>query len=149
MVKSEPESYSIDRFEREKIAVWDGVRNFEARNNLVKMRVGDAVLFYQSVTEVGIVALARVKKQAYPDAAQFDRNSQYYDRRASSNKPLWFSPELRFVKRLDRLVSLKELKSEKRLSQMSLLKKGSRLSVHQLSETEFQIMLELAKRPLE
>ena len=145
LVKSEPSAYSIDTFEREKIAVWDGVRNFEARNNLQQMQRGDAVLFYQSVTDVGIAGLAKVFKRAYPDPSQFDPQSPYYDRRASLQKPLWFSPELQFVKKLARVVSLRELKAERRLSDMRLIEKGSRLSVHKLSKSEFELMMKLAE----
>lgn len=147
LVKSEPQAYSVERFERERIAIWDGVRNFEARNNLVKMKVGDYVLFYQSVSDIGVSAIATVKKLAYPDRSQFDSQSQYYDRRATQAKPLWFSPELMFVKRLPRLVSLKELKTERRLANMALLKKGSRLSVHPIAASDFKLIVALANKP--
>lgn len=147
LVKSEPETYSIERFERERTAVWDGVRNFEARNNLVKMKVGDRVLFYQSGKETGVAGIGKVKKLAYADPSQFDSKSEYFDRRASSDKPLWFCPEIQFVKRLPRLVSLKEIKSERRLAKMGLLKKGSRLSVHQISNSEFDVIVGMAEKP--
>ena len=145
IVKSDTADYSIEMFRNDKVAIWDGVRNFQARNYLMAMEPGDQVLFYQSVTEpVGVAGLAEVRKKAMPDPTQFDRKSKYYDMRATTEKPVWFCPELVFKKEFPRVIGLAELRAVKGLTETVLLKRGNRLSVMPLSDREYKLIMGLA-----
>lgn len=146
LVKSEPSVCSIDSLEKGKVTLWDGVRNYQARNFLREMKLGEKVLFYHSSEDpVGVAGIAKVVKTAYPDPTQFDPKSDYYDAGSKKDNPRWWCPDLGFEKKFGRLVTLAELRENKKLSKMSLLQKGSRLSVHQMSEDEFDIIVEMAK----
>lgn len=145
LVKSEPDVYSIDDLAREKTTPWDGVRNYQARNYLKQMAVGDSVLYYHSSSdEIGIVGLARVSKTAYADATQFDSKSEYFDPKATKEEPRWFSPEITFVKKFKARLPLAALKAQKTLKDMVLLQRGSRLSVQPITEKEFTVIAGLA-----
>ncbi|NMC62809.1 MAG: EVE domain-containing protein [SAR324 cluster bacterium] len=138
LVKSDTADYSIDDFRKDKKTLWEGVRNYQARNFLVEMQIGDKVLFYQSVTEpIGVAGVGMVKKKAIADPTQFDKKSKYYDSSASKEKPRWFCPELLFKKQFKTVISLKSLRRRKRLNKMMLLKRGNRLSVMPVTEAEF------------
>jgi predicted RNA-binding protein with PUA-like domain len=145
LVKSEPSTYSIDNLKKDQITRWDSIRNYQARNFLKQMNMGDSVLFYHSSSEPsGVAGLARVAKTAYPDPTQFDKKSDYYDPKASAAAPRWFSPDLRFVKKFSHFVSIAELRKTGALKNMELLQRGSRLSVQALTEKEFETILSLA-----
>lgn len=149
LVKSESSVYSIDRLKRDGITAWDGVRNYQARNNLKAMKRGDQVLFYHSSNEpLGIVGLATVVREAYPDELQFDRKSDYYDPKATQDKPTWFSPDLKFAGKFSAPLELARLRADRRLAGMALLQKGSRLSVQPVSDKHLNYILEMAG-PLE
>jgi len=138
LVKSDTADYSIDDFRTDKKTLWEGVRNYQARNFLMDMQIGDKVLFYQSVTEpIGIAGLCVVKKKAIADPTQFDKKSRYYDSSASKEKPRWFCPELLFKKQFKTVIGLKSLRGRKSLSKMALLKRGNRLSVMPVTKGEF------------
>lgn len=144
LVKSEPDVYSIDVFAKDKTTLWDCVRNYQARNFLREMQVGDSVLFYHSNADPGgIVGLATVKTLAKAEAIQFDPSSEYYDPKATPEKPRWFAPELKFASKFKRNLSLKELRGVKSLQKMELLRQGSRLSVQKISPSEFETILGL------
>ncbi|GAC1555615.1 MAG: EVE domain-containing protein [Vulcanimicrobiaceae bacterium] len=147
--KSEPDSYGFDRLEREGRTEWSGVRNFQARNIMKEMRVGDLGFFYHSSTkEPGIAGIARVVREAYPDFTARDPASPYFDRRATADKPIWEMVDVAFERRLPRFVSLAELRKVPDLdATMVLLRRGSRLSVQPVSAREWGIVLELAERP--
>ncbi len=146
LVKSEPGTYSIDDLRGEQMTLWEGVRNYQARNFLKDMRVGDEVLFYHSSCgECGVVGLARVRRKAEPDASQFDRKSDYFDARATKEKPLWYAPMLEFVAAFKQPVSLAVLKKERALKDMALLQRGSRLSVHPVTDKQFGAIVSLAE----
>lgn len=145
LVKSEPSEFSFADLTREKRTLWTGVRNFQARNFLREMAQGDQVLFYHSNCNPPLVAgLAVVTKAAGPDPSQFDRNAKYYDSRSTEEKPLWFSPEIGYQRALKN-VTLEQLKNCTALKGLSLLQKGSRLSVHKLSQEHFEVIIKLAK----
>lgn len=147
LVKTEPSTYSIERFEKEKTTLWDCVRNYQARNFLKEMTPGDKVLVYHSQSEpVGVVGVARVAARAEPDPTQFDPKSDYFDEAAMKDAPRWFAPRLKFVERFGGTVPLAALKKQKGLAKMELLKRGSRLSVQPVSPDEFDIVLGLAAR---
>jgi predicted RNA-binding protein with PUA-like domain len=138
LMKSEPETFSLEQLRRDKTTLWTGVRNYQARNFMKEMSVGDEVLFYHSNAEPsGVAGLARVSKTAVPDPTQFDKKSEYYDPKASPEKPIWFCVEIKYIKSFQRLLSLADLREEKSVSTMLVLKKGQRLSVQPVTEKEF------------
>jgi predicted RNA-binding protein with PUA-like domain len=142
LVKSEPEVYSIDHLAKDKTTAWGGVRNYQARNYLRQMALKENVLFYHSNADpTGIAGLAQVAKTAYPDPEQFNPRSEYFDEKATKDQPRWFCPDLKFVKKFPRLLTLEELRAEKSLKDMLLLKRGSRLSVQPVSEKEFTTII--------
>lgn len=131
LMKSEPDTYPFEQLEKEGRTMWDGVRNYQARNYMRDdMRVGDEVLFYHSSTKVpGVVGVARVASEPYPDPTQFDESSDYYDPKATEAEPRWYLVDIEPEERLARLVSLQEMKDDPALEGMLLLKRGNRLSV--------------------
>jgi predicted RNA-binding protein with PUA-like domain len=145
LVKSELDTYSIDDLKRDKKTFWSGVRNYQARNFLRSMKLGDQVLYYHSVTPpIGIVGLAKVVTTAYPDPTQFDPQSEYYEPKATKDAPRWFCPDLAYVKKFNEILSLDFLREQRALTSMVLLKKGSRLSVQPVTEREFNCIMTLA-----
>jgi predicted RNA-binding protein with PUA-like domain len=146
LMKSEPDVYSIDQLHKDNSTWWDGVRNYQARNFMMKdMQVGDEVLFYHSNAEPpGVAGLGRISKIAAPDKSQFDRKSDYFDPKATPEKPIWFCVEVSFVKKLPHLVSLADLRSNESLKDMLVLQKGSRLSVQPVDGKHFDIVKEMA-----
>jgi predicted RNA-binding protein with PUA-like domain len=148
LMKSEPDVYSIDDFARDRTTHWDGVRNFKARNYMRSMALGDGVFFYHSNADPkAIVGIARVSKLAYPDATQFDKKSDYYEPKATKEKPYWYMVEIEFLRKLAEPQSLEKLREVKELSGMALLKKGQRLSVQPVTEAEWKTICSLAGVP--
>ena len=145
LVKSEPESYSIDDLRRDRRTAWTGVRNYQARNLMRdRMRVGDPVLFYHSSTEPpGVVGLARVASPPYPDATARDPNSEYYDEKATEEEPRWFLVDIEFVEAFPRMVTLAEIRDDAALAGMPLVNR-SRLSVQPVERAEFERIRRLA-----
>ncbi|MDX1515797.1 MAG: EVE domain-containing protein [Woeseiaceae bacterium] len=143
MIKSEPDAYSIDDLERDGREMWDGIRNYQARNLMRDdMAVGDDVLFYHSSCKVpGVVGLARVASEAYPDPTQFDENSKYFDPKASRDEPRWVLVDIEFVRKLERVITLAELKDNPALDGMLLLRRGNRLSVMPVDEAHWHAVL--------
>ena len=129
LVKSEPDTYSWDDLVKDKKTVWDGVRNFQARNNLKSMKKGDSVLFYHSNEGKEIVGIAKVAKEGYPEPK--DNN--------------WVAVDLAPDKKLKNPVTLAQIKADKRLSNMVLVK-ASRLSVQPVKAEEFDIILALSEK---
>lgn len=131
LVKSEPDVYGWDQLCKDKKTTWDGVRNFAARNHLKAMKKGDEVFFYHSNEGTAIVGIAKITKEYYADA--------------SSEENKWFVVDLKPVKALKNPVTLAQVKADKRLSGMTLVRLG-RLSVQPVTEAEWKIVLELAER---
>lgn len=140
LMKSEPDVYSIDQLKKDSTTLWSGVRNYQARNFMMKdMALGDWVLFYHSNAEPpGVAGLAQVSRLALPDPTQFDKKSEYFDPKASKEKPSWFCVEVKYVSKFKNLVSLDDLRNEKSLASMLVLKKGQRLSIQPVTEVEFE-----------
>ena len=142
LMKSEPDTFSFqDLKDRPKqIEPWDGVRNYQARNFMRDaMSVGDGVLFYHSNTKPpGIVGLAEVASQAYPDPTAFDKQSKYYDEKSDPNNPRWFLVDVAYKKDFKHQVSLEAMKAMPELAEMKVLQKGNRLSITPVSEQEFK-----------
>lgn len=146
LVKTEPSECGIDDFARqpEGVIPWDGVRNYQARNFLAKMQVGDLVFIYHSSCKrIGIAGIVRVVKCAYPDPSQFNPESPYYDPKSTAEKPRWQAVDLQFERKLPALISLDTLKAIPELSELPLVRKGSRLSVMPVSDAEWQQILHL------
>ena len=146
LMKSEPTSFSFEALAKSKNATnhWDGVRNYQARNYMREMRVGDKVLFYHSnCDQPGVVGLAEVARAAYPDHTQFERGNIHYDPKATREKPIWDMVDLRAIKPLRKPVPLDVLRQTKGLEKMVLLRRGSRLSVQPVSPNEWKIIVKL------
>lgn len=145
LVKSEPSVYSIDDFKRDGATIWHGVRNYQARNNLRAMKQGEEVIFYHSIDDPhGVAGIAQVKKEASPDPTQFDKKSEYFDEKSTKENPRWWAPDLKFVRKFSRVISLKELKEIPALKNMVLLTKGSRLSVQPVTDSEYKAIVRVA-----
>lgn len=124
---------------------WNGVRNYQARNHLRAMQVGDRCFFHHSgANPPGIVGICEVVREAYPDASQFDPSSPYFDPKATPDAPRWFNPDMRFVERFPRLISLEELRGLPELEGMPLLSR-SRLSVQPVTDLQWKVIEELAR----
>ncbi len=144
LMKSEPDVYSIDDLERERSTYWEGVRNYSARNNMRRMAVGDLVLFYHSNAKPpGVVGVARVAREAYPDPHQWRPKSKYYDAKSSKENPRWSMVDVEFVEKLPAMVSLDTMKTAKGLEEMVVIKRG-RLSVQPVTAKQFEIVKRLA-----
>ncbi len=150
LVKSEPSVFSFDDLLAMpgRTTHWDGVRNYQARNTLRDgMKQGDQVFFYHSSTDpAAIVGIVEVVKEAYPDPSAFDPKDSHFDPKSKREAPTWFVVDLKAVKPLERAVSLTELRSVKGLEKMTLLQKGSRLSVQPVSAGEWKIITALSSK---
>ncbi len=146
LMKSEPGTYSIDDLERDGETMWDGVRNYQARNFMRDdMREGDGVLFYHSnASPPGVVGVAEVSREGYPDPTAQDPDSNYYDEKATEEDPRWYMVDIRFVRKLPRQVPLAELKADPALDDMVVTGR-SRLSVQPVEEEHFEHVLEMAE----
>ena len=145
LMKSEPTVYGIEDLRKDATTCWDGVRNFKARNYMKEMQVGDGVFFYHSnANPKAIVGIARVSKEAYPDHTQYDKKSNYYEARATKDKPYWFMVDIEFVTKLDQTLSLETLRQVPELEGMALLKRGQRLSVQQVTPEEWKTICKMA-----
>ncbi|MBI2311606.1 MAG: EVE domain-containing protein [Betaproteobacteria bacterium] len=146
LMKSEPSLFGIDNLAQApgKTTAWWGVRNYQARNFMRDdMRVGDRAFFYHSsCDEPGIAGIVEVAKLAYPDRTQFDKQSEYYDPKATPQNPRWFNVDVKLVKKT-RLVSIDELRRHRELSGMQVLRKGNRLSITPVSAREWKFILDL------
>jgi len=149
LMKSEPSSFSIDDLcaAPRQTTYWDGVRNYQARNFMRDMAIGDHVLFYHSnANPPGIVGIAKVVKTAYPDPTQFDKKDSHYDPDSERSRPRWDMVEIKLVRKLSHPMTLDYLKKEHKLKGMVLLQKGSRLSVQPVTPQEWTHILTLEKR---
>ena len=129
LVKSEPSAYSWEQLEKDKQTDWTGVRNYAARNHLKSMKKGDEVFFYHSNEGLEIVGIAKVSKEAYRDP--------------TTDEPAWVAVELKPYKKIKKSVSMEEIKKDKRLKDMALVRIG-RLSVQPVTDKEWNVIMELA-----
>jgi predicted RNA-binding protein with PUA-like domain len=147
LMKSEPDCYSIMDLKREKVGSWTDVRNYQARNFLRAMKKGDGVLFYHSsCKEVGIVGLATVVKEAYPDPTQFKLSEDGYDPKSTTDNPRWSAVDVKFVKEFKTTLTLSELKADTEFAGMEVTKQGSRLSVHPVTEAHYNRVIAIAAK---
>jgi predicted RNA-binding protein with PUA-like domain len=145
LMKSEPDECSIDDVLAApgRKTAWSGVRNYQARNFMRdRMKVGDGVLFYHSSCEVpGIAGIAEVASAPYPDASQFDKKSPYYDEQSKKDAPRWINVDVRALKKT-RLVPLSEIREQKALASMILLRPGNRLSITPVTAAQWRYITE-------
>ena len=148
LMKSEPEAFSIDDLAGapKQTTSWDGVRNYQARNFMRAMQAGDQVLYYHSnATPPAVVGIAEVVKGAYPDPTQFDTRGAHYDPSSALDQPRWDVVDIRFVRKFRVPLSLDMLRGQPRLKGMELLRKGSRLSVQPVRDTEWAEIIRLVQ----
>lgn len=144
-MKSEPDVYSIDHLERDGTESWDGVRNYQARNFMREMSVGDLAIFYHSNAKPpGAAGVCEIAREAYPDDSQFDEKSEYYDPKSKKEDPRWSMVDVSFVEKFEELVPLQGLKDDPKLEGMRVTQKGSRLSVQPVDKAHFQRVLKMA-----
>jgi len=149
LMKSEPDVFGIEHLKNmpQKREHWDGVRNYQARNMMRdEMKKGDLVFFYHSNCETpGIVGIMEVVKEGYPDFTAFDPDSKYYDPKSDPDNPRWFMVDVKYRRRLKRTITLQELKQDHSevLQGLSLLQKGSRLSIMPVSKPQWDYILGL------
>jgi predicted RNA-binding protein with PUA-like domain len=147
LMKSEPDVFSIDDLKNrpKQTEPWDGVRNYQARNMLRDdMKKVDLALFYHSSCEVpGIVGIMEIVKEGYPDPTAFNPKHKYYDPKSKPDKPTWYLVDVKFKRKLKRVIPLTELRDKKPLQNMRLLQKGNRLSVMPVTKKEWEYILSL------
>jgi len=149
LMKSEPDSFGIEHLMKmpKKTEHWDGVRNYQARNMMRdQMKKGDLVFFYHSnCAEPGIVGIAQVVREGYPDHTAFDPDAKYHDPKSDPDNPRWYMVDIRHKRKLKRTISLRELKqyADAELADFALLRKGNRLSIMPVSEDHWEFILGL------
>jgi len=149
LMKSEPDTFGIDDLAARpgQTEPWDGVRNYQARNMMRdEMRVGDSVFFYHSnCDQPGIVGVAEVASEAYPDHTAFDAEAKYYDPKSDPQNPRWFLVDLRYVRHLRRNITLAELKThaDTTLEGLPLVRRGNRLSIMPVTPSQWEFILAL------
>lgn len=146
LMKSEPDAFSIDDLKRVKTEPWDGIRNYQARNMMRDdMKKGDQMFFYHSnADEIGIVGIMKVVREAYPDHTAINPKAKYYDPKSSPENIRWQMVDVGFVKKFKRIITLDELRQhEKQLRDMTLLRKGNRLSIMPVTKQQWDYILTL------
>lgn len=148
LAKTEPGDYSIDDLERDGKTQWDGVRNYQARNHMRdRMKSGDLVLIYHSMTKpIGVYGVAEVAGPAHPDSTQFDKKNKYFDEKSTKEDPRWWCVDLRHVETFGRPVTRDEMKEEPGLADMTVLRRGMRLSVMPVEKAQFNLVRKMSKR---
>lgn len=150
LMKSEPEELSIRDLQRLRSAQWDGVRNYQARNFLRSMQVGDEFFFYHSsCPQPGVAGVGRISASAYPDPTALEPESPYFDSKACAAKNPWSAVAVEYRKVFKQVLGLGQLRGQSALSAMPLLQKGSRLSVMPVTEEQWQAVLALCEEESE
>lgn len=147
LMKSEPDEFGIDHLKSrpDQTEPWDGVRNYQARNMMRdQMQVGDLAFFYHSNTKPpGIVGIMEIVRTGLPDPTQFDPESDYYDPKSDPDSPRWYLVEVKFVRKLSRMITLDELKSHLELAELAVVRRGNRLSINPVGKAEWDFILSL------
>ncbi len=146
-MKSEPTEFSISDLENmpNQTEHWDGVRNYQARNMMRDdMKIGDQVFFYHSnCDEPGIVGIMKVARESYPDFTAFDPDDKHFDPKSDTNNPRWYMVDVKFIRKLAKTISLKELKQKPELEDFPLVRRGNRLSIMPVSKQQWDFILSL------
>jgi predicted RNA-binding protein with PUA-like domain len=149
LMKTEPSTFGVDDLAKKpkKTAMWDGVRNYQARNSLRDdFAKGDLAFLYHSSADVkGVAGIVKVVRTAYPDPTQFDKKSDHYDPASRREDPRWFAVDVQLVRRMKRIITLDEMRAHatRELDGMVLLQRGSRLSITPVSEAHWRFILSL------
>jgi predicted RNA-binding protein with PUA-like domain len=143
-MKCEPSAYSIGDLERDRKTIWDGVRNYQARNFLREMTVGDVAFFYHSnVSPPGIVGLMQIVEAQLVDPSQFDPESPYFDPKATITAPRWHTVEVEHVRTLDRQIELAQLRERFTADELIVVRQGNRLSILPVSDRVAEEILKM------
>ena len=147
LMKVEPSAYTIDKLERDKTTSWEGVRNYQARNIMRdEMHEGDGVLFYASnAAPSGVTGLATIVRRGYPDHFAWNQRHAYFNKAGSKDAPVWYMVDIGFVERFPAIVALETLKATGGLERMTVIQKGSRLSVQPCTRPEYDIVVKLGR----
>lgn len=147
IMKSEPEEFSIVDLKKKDISIWDGIRNYQVRNMIRDMmRVGDRAFFYHSsCAEIGIVGEMKIIKTAYSDPTQFKASSKYYDAGSKKTDPRWLSFDVKFIEKFPHIITLTELKTDPKFSDLPFVKKGNRLSIIPITKIQFELIHSLVR----
>lgn len=147
LLKTEPSTFSIDDLKSKPQGTdhWDGIRNYQARNLIRdEMRKGDSAFIYHSqCAQPGIVGIANITREAYPDYTAWDPEQHYYDPKSDPDNPRWFMVDVKYKRKLKRVITLSELKGYGELESMALLRKGNRLSVMPVTKAHWEFILSL------
>ena len=142
-MKSEPDAYSIDTLKNDGMTLWDGIRNYQARNFMRNMDIGDKVFFYHSNCKPpGIVGLMEVTDIKIVDPTQFDKDSKYYDPKSKPENPRWDCVKVKYISKSNKILSLPELRVKFDENDLLLVKKGNRLSILPVRDDIAKILLE-------
>lgn len=148
LMKSEPSVFGIADLKnlKNQIAPWDGVRNYQARNYMRQMRIGDQIFFYHSNCNIpGIVGIASVCRESYPDYTAWDKDSHYFDPKSQPQNPRWDMVDVHFEKMFKETLALKQLYEYSELRELPLVRKGNRLSVMPVTPEQWSFILSLCK----
>ena len=147
LMKSEPDEFGIDdlRMARRRTECWDGVRNYQSRNMMRdEMKKGDLAFFYHSSCAIpGIAGIMEIVREGYPDQTAFDLEDKHHDPKSDPDNPRWFHVDIKFVRKLQRIVSLSELRMQRQLQGLALLRRGNRLSIMPVSQEHWDYILSL------
>ncbi|MGF1568381.1 MAG: EVE domain-containing protein [Nodosilinea sp.] len=147
LMKSEPDVYSIDDLHRDQTEIWDGVRNYQARNFLTSMALGDLVFFYHSNTKPpGIVGLMKIVETQVVDPSQFDQASKYYDPKSNPEQPRWYTVTVGYGETFKTGLTLDQLKATFTPEELWVVRRGNRLSVMPVAEAVAERLLTLARQ---
>ena len=145
LMKSEPEVFGLETLAKlpAQTTMWDGVRNYQARNMMRdQFRLGDEAFFYHSnCSEPGVVGIVEVVRTAYPDPTQFDPDSEYFDPKSTADNPRWFVVDVKLKRPLARTITLTEMKEDPALADMALVRRGNRLSVIPVTPEQWRHIL--------
>ena len=147
LIKSEPDVFSIEDLEKVKQEPWTGVRNYQARNFMWReMQPGELAIFYHSNAKPsGAAGVAKVASEPYPDPTQFDPKSEYFDPKATEDKPRWWLVDFQHVATFKEMIPLEAMKADEALAEMMVCQKGTRLSINPVEKKHFNRVLKIAK----
>ena len=147
LMKSEPDAYSIDTLKNDGVTLWDGIRNYQARNFMRKMQKGDKIFFYHSNCKPpGIVGLMEVIDMNLVDPTQFDKNSKYFDKTSKRDNPRWDCVKTKYICEFKKMLTLKELSETYTSEKLTLVRKGNRLSIMPINkDIAFELLIKLKK----
>ena len=142
-MKSEPDAYSIDTLKKDGVTLWDGIRNYQARNFMRSMAKKDKVFFYHSNCKPpGIVGLMEVIDLKIVDPTQFDKHSKYFDPKSKPENPRWDCVKVKYISKSKKILSLPELKNLFNEDELLVVKKGNRLSIVPIKDEVAEIIIE-------